>query len=81
MESPFSSTCSLMREAWYSVQASTDSAFAFCIAWLMLSSLVFDTAMNTVSMTTVMATRLLRRRSSPSVLTSVSMAGPPDLRG
>src|SRR5665811_2053605 len=46
---PFSSMCSLTRADWYSAQASTDSDLAFCMAWLMLSSLIFDTAMNTDS--------------------------------
>src|SRR5262245_40570627 len=47
------------------------------MAWLMLSSLIFETAMKTDRITTVIATRLLSRLSSPSVLTSASIC-PPD---
>src|SRR5215510_9771121 len=47
------------------------------MAWLMLSSLTFEIAMNTVRMTTVTATRSLRRLLAPSVLTSVSTVSLP----
>src|SRR5262249_24283682 len=42
------------------------------MAWLMLSSLTFEIAMNTVRITTVTATRSLRRLLAPSALVSVS---------
>src|SRR5882672_4839853 len=43
------------------------------MAWLMLSSLTFEIAMNTVRMTTVTATRSLRRLLAPSLFVSASM--------
>src|SRR5215468_2487523 len=49
------------------------------MAWLMLSSLTFEIAMNTVRITTVTATRSLRRRSAPSLLMSVSIESLPML--
>src|SRR5215813_645673 len=47
------------------------------MAWLMLSSLTFEIAMNTVRMTTVTATRSLRRLLAPSLLVSASMESLP----
>src|SRR4029079_1477661 len=60
---PFSSPCNLMRVDWYSAQASTEAACAFCIACTMLSSFTLPIARNTVSTTTVTATRSFSRRS------------------
>src|SRR3979490_2316366 len=50
------------------------------MAWLMLSSLTFETAMNTVRITTVTATRSLKRLLAPSLLVSVSIVSLPMLR-
>src|SRR5262249_37933813 len=47
------------------------------MAWLMLSSLTFEIAMNTVRMTTVTATRLFRRLLASSLLASASMESLP----
>src|SRR5215510_8058794 len=49
------------------------------MAWLMLSSLTFEIAMNTVRITTVTATRSLRRLLAPSLLVSVSIESLPML--
>src|SRR5262249_25816601 len=49
------------------------------MAWLMLSSLTFEIAANTVRITTVTATRSLRRRLLPSLLASASIVSLPML--
>src|SRR5882672_11135642 len=49
------------------------------MAWLMLSSLTFEIAANTVKITTVTATRSLRRLLAPSLLVSVSIVTLPML--
>src|SRR5437899_2181666 len=74
-----SERCSFNRAAWYSLQVSTASALAFCIACTMLSSFTLPKAITVDSTTTLMPTARFSLRLPPpsgAALTSLMRVTP-----